>query len=198
MARNAFLCFIFARYVCNISPKCGACSIHILMILYVVCWMCDFCSKNGYTLFHCYEYHLDSLPEASVHPQLILLPVTHSLPCHAIVRLTIVQRVSCRVCCQRIQLELTSLSLSFTPTLQSGSSLSRSFSRLNWSTRRRGHLKILGECVHCEASVRELYDALAFHSITFSSTSHNSFIPSCSHLQYLLIELEPRSAWGRG
>ena len=54
-------------------------------------------------------------------------PVIRSQPCHTIVRLTIVQKVSCCACCQRIQLESSSLSLSFTPTLQSGSSPSRSF-----------------------------------------------------------------------
>ena len=47
------------------------------------------------------------------------LPVTSSLPCYAILRLTIVQKVSFSVCCQCIQLELTSLSLTFTPTLYS-------------------------------------------------------------------------------
>ena len=51
------------------------------------------------------------------------------------VGLTIVQKVSCRACCQRIQLGLSSLLLSFTPTLQSVSSTSRSFSWLSWSTR---------------------------------------------------------------
>ena len=55
---------------------------------------------------------------------------------------TMVQKVSCRVCCQRIQLKSSSLSLSFTPNLQSGSSPSRSFSRLSWSTR-RGHAIIV-------------------------------------------------------
>ena len=42
-------------------------------------------------------------------------------------------------CCQWIQLESSSPSLSFTLTLQSGSSASRLFPRLRWSTRRRGH-----------------------------------------------------------
>ena len=45
----------------------------------------------------------------------------------------IAQKASCRVCCHRIQLQSFSLSLSFTPNLQSGSSPSRSFLRLRLS-----------------------------------------------------------------
>ena len=57
--------------------------------------------------------HARRVPEASVHPA-----VCHS--CRDRQTRTIVQKVSCSACCQCIQLEWSSLSLSFTPTLQSG------------------------------------------------------------------------------
>ena len=60
--------------------------------------------------------HAKRVPEASIHPA-----ACHA--CHSIVRLTIVQKVSCCACCQRIHLESSSLLLSFTPTLQSGNTL---------------------------------------------------------------------------
>ena len=60
------------------------------------------------------------MPSAYLKPAYILLSV--SLVACAIGVSTIVQIVSCRACCQCIQLESSSLSLFFMPTLQSGSS----------------------------------------------------------------------------
>ena len=82
------------------------------------------------------------MPSTYLKPAYILLPVTRSLPCHAIIRLTIVQKVSCRACCHHIQVESSLLSLSFMPTLQFGSSPSCSFSQLSWSTHRCGHCEL--------------------------------------------------------
>ena len=63
-------------------------------------------------------------------------PHHHTLYCGVIVSL-IASKVNCHACCLHIQLKS---SLSFTPTLQSGSSPSRSFSRLlAWSTHQCGH-----------------------------------------------------------
>ena len=50
------------------------------------------------------------MPGAYLKPAYILLSVTRSLSYHAIVS-TIVQKVSCRACCQCVQLESSSLSL---------------------------------------------------------------------------------------
>ena len=60
------------------------------------------------------------MPSAYLKPAYILLSV--SLIACAIGVSTIVQIVSCRACCQCIELESSSLSLFFMPTLQSGSS----------------------------------------------------------------------------
>ena len=65
--------------------------------------------------------------------------------CHVIVRLisSFDKKVSFHVCCQRIQLESSLLSLSFSSILQSGSSPSHSLSWLSWGIRRHGHLMIV-------------------------------------------------------
>ena len=81
----------------------------------------------------CMSTHAKRVHEATVHPA-----ACHSLVC-LVTRSSNSQKVSCCAYCQRIQLQSSSLSLSFTPTLKSGSSTSRLFPRLSWSTHQRGH-----------------------------------------------------------
>ena len=92
------------------------------VLINYTCWSLSYVTVNelaGGSML-CMSGHAKRIPEA----RHILLSVTRSLPCHTIVRLTIVQKVSCRACCQRIQLESSSLSLSlsFKPAVQFGSS----------------------------------------------------------------------------
>ena len=69
-------------------------------------------------------------------PLYILLSFTHSLPCHTQssesyhIDLSVSKLPYRLTCCQRIQMELSSLSLSFMPTLQAGTSPSLLFSRI--------------------------------------------------------------------
>ena len=83
----------------------------------------------------CYVWAV--MPGVYMKPVYTLLSNCHSQPAlsYDCQTRTMVQKVSCRACCQCVQLELSSLSLFFTPTPQSSSSPSRSFSWLSWSTR---------------------------------------------------------------
>ena len=93
----------------------------------------------------CMSGHARRVPEASVHPAVRLLQPALSRKHQT----AIVEKVNCHACCQCIQLEQSSLSLSFTLTLQSGSRLSspsRSFSQLHVSEPWTIIVKYLFEC----------------------------------------------------
>ena len=122
-------------------------------------------------------------------PAYILLPVARSLPCHAIARLTIVQKVSCHACCQHIELESTLLSLSFTPTLQSGDSPSHSFSWLCVS--RYTHIY-----THVLNAVMLVWGSLRLPPIINTSVSQNCqrVAPWLAKSALILVMSQPTSA----
>ena len=93
------------------------------------------------------------------------------------------------MCCQRIQRKSSSISLSFTPNLQSGSSPLRLFSqlRLSWSTRRHmtcNHREIF-ECAHLKFTVQ-----------TNKRTSIDTHtLPQCSHTSVGLAQARPSKCY---
>ena len=106
----------------------------------------------------CMTGHARRVPEARVHPAVRLSqrPLSRDLQTR-----TVVQKVSCHEYCHCIQLKSSSLSLSFTPTLQSGSSPSRSLT--------------LG--THAQRGLQYLV------CVSVNSTSHFSLVYSC-HKRY--------------
>ena len=128
----------------------------------------------------CMGGHARHLPEANLtivhfylcHSQPDLSHDRHTHSIHSL------ESISFHVCSQHIQLELSSLLLSFIPMLQSGSSPSCSFSWLSWSTHRCGHsiiMKYLNPLIYGQ------------------SNKHTNMCAQCSHTSVGLVQARPNN-----